>query len=149
MKGISSATALWLFIILEPWMKQDIWCLSWLEKVGRSLPKAKKCPACDSTVTNAELSAGRIPLQDKYSLKNESAIIHCISTGLTYTFFSGVYLQLLLTSQQMEVSGDTPAHTHSGISLVVQMERQNMWAMWIVWIFWRSDIPVADIPAQS
>ena len=83
--------------------------MSWLEKVGRSLPKAKKCPACDSTVTNAELSAGRIPLQDKYSLKNESAIIHCISTGLTYTFFSGVYLQLLLTSQQMEVSGDTRA----------------------------------------
>ena len=72
--------------------------MSWLEKVGRNLPKAENCPACDSTVTNAELSAGRIPLQDKHCLKNESAAIRCVSTGLTYTFFSGVYLQLLLTS---------------------------------------------------
>ena len=65
MKGMSSATALRLFIILEPWMKQDIRCMSWFEKVGRNLPKAENCPGCDITVTNAELSAGRIPLQDK------------------------------------------------------------------------------------
>ena len=83
--------------------------MSWFKKVGRNLPNAENCPGCDITVTNAELSAGRIPLQDKYCLKNESAIISCVSTCLTYTFFSGVYLYLLLTSQNMEVSGDTRA----------------------------------------
>ena len=83
--------------------------MSWLEKVVRDLTKDENCPACDSRLTNAELSAGRIPLQNKYCLKNESAVIRCVSTGLTYTFFSGVHLQILLTSQQMEVSGDNLA----------------------------------------
>jgi hypothetical protein len=120
-----------------------------LEKVGRKLPKAENFPGSDSTVTNAELSAGRIPLQDKYCLRNENAVIRCVSTGLTYTFFSGVYLQLLLTSQQMEVSGDTRApltfrNRSSGAN-----GKQVLWAMWIVWIFWRTDITVADLPAHS
>ena len=43
------------------------------------LPKAENGPGCDNTVTNPELSEGRIPLQDKDCHKIESAIIHCVS----------------------------------------------------------------------
>jgi len=53
-------------------MKQDICCRSWLKKEGRELLQAENWPACHNTVTNPELSGGRVPLQDEYCHKTES-----------------------------------------------------------------------------
>ena len=61
-----SATALWEFSILEPWMKQYICCRSWLKKEGRVLPKAEYWPVCHNTGVNPEFSVSRVPPQDEY-----------------------------------------------------------------------------------
>ena len=68
MKGMSSATALWSFTILEPWTKQDICCWSWLKREGGKLPKAKSDLAL-TIVINPELSGTRIPFHQNTVIK--------------------------------------------------------------------------------
>jgi len=46
-----------------------MYCWSWLKKEGRELRKADLAVR---VVTNPELSAGAVPLQDKYCHKTES-----------------------------------------------------------------------------
>jgi len=45
----------------------------------------------------------------------------------------------LLTSQQMDVSGDTHILPTFRNRKCGTIEHQNVWAVWFVWIFWGRD----------